>query len=133
MTRRSLIAGLVVVLAGSGVACSTHQGQAEASTRNLVTREELVATNARTVYDALARLRPSWMTSRGPANIGNVRDPSEAVANVYMEGNHMGNLEYLKQVYVSDVHEIRFWGPGEAGARFGMGNPRGVIEIIPRR
>ena len=22
--------------------------------------------------------------------------------------------------------------PGEASARFGMGNPRGVIEIIPR-
>ncbi len=130
--RRSFIAGLAALLAGSG-ACSTRRGAAVTANRNLVTREELAGTNAQIVYQALERLRPSWMSSRGPANMGNVRDASDAIANVYIDGNHMGNLEYLKQVYVSDVHEIRFWEPGEAGARFGMGNPRGVIEIIPRR
>jgi hypothetical protein len=65
--------------------------------------------------------------------MGNVRDETQAVANVYMNGSQLGNIEYLKQVYVIDVAELRFWGAGEAGARFGMGNPRGVIEIIPRR
>lgn len=134
MNARTLFAtGLVALLVGSAGACSTRRAAAAPSNRNLVTREELTATNARMVYQALERVRPSWLTSRGPANMGNVRDATEAVANVYMNGSHLGDLDYLKQVYVIDVHEVRFWGPGEAGARFGMGNPRGVIEIIPRR
>ena len=133
IARRSFIAGLMAVLAGTGGACAARQGGAAPSNRNLVTLEELSATNSRTVYEALERVRPSWLSSRGPASIGNVRDAGEAVANVYIEGSRMGDVEYLKQVYVSDVHEIRFWTAGEAGARFGMGNPRGVIEIIPRR
>jgi len=129
----SFIAGLVAVLVGAAGACASGQGGGGTSNRNLVTGEELTATNARTVYEALERVRPNWLSSRGPASIGNVRDAGEAVANVYIEGSRMGDVEYLKQVYVSDVHEIRFWTAGEAGARFGMGNPRGVIEIIPRR
>lgn len=131
--RTLVTSALVALLVGTSAACSTRQSSAVPTSRNLVTREELTATNARMVYQALERVRPSWLTSRGPANIGNVRDATEAVANVYISGSRMGDLEFLKQVYVSDVHEVRFWGPGEAGAKFGMGNPRGVIEIIPRR
>lgn len=133
IARRGFLTGLIAVLAGIGGACAARQGGVATSNRNLVTREELAATNSRTVYEALERVRPSWLSSRGPATISNVKESSEAVANVYIEGSRMGDVEYLKQVYVSDVHEIRFWTAGEAGARFGMGNPRGVIEIIPRR
>jgi hypothetical protein len=98
-----------------------------------VEQEELAETNARTLYQALERVRPSWLTSRGPAGMGNVRESGEAVASVYVNGNRMGDIEFLRQYAVTDVQEVRFYEPGEAGARFGMGNPRGVIEIIPRR
>jgi hypothetical protein len=122
------------MVAGSGAACATGGGGPTASEeRNLVTQEELAETNARYVYQALSRLRPSWLTSRGPAGMGNVRDAQESVANVYVNGNRMGGIEFLRQYAVTDVQEVRFYEPGEAGARFGMGNPRGVIEIIPRR
>jgi hypothetical protein len=132
--RRSFIGGVVAVVAGSGAACATGGGGPTASEeRNLVTQEELAETNARYVYQALSRLRPSWLTSRGPAGMGNVRDAQESVANVYVNGNRMGGIEFLRQYAVTDVQEVRFYEPGEAGARFGMGNPRGVIEIIPRR
>jgi len=56
----------------------------------------------------------------------------EARPNVYMNGSRVGDLEYLRDVYTIDVAELRYWEPGEAGARFGMGNPRGVIEIVLR-
>lgn len=133
MHRHSPVAVLAVLLVASTAACGARQGSVNPTRRNLVTRDELLTTNARMVYEALSRVRPSWMTSRGPANMGNVRDAEDAVANVYINGNRMGDLEYLREYYVIDVHEIRFYEPGEAGARFGMGNPRGVIEIIPRR
>jgi hypothetical protein len=33
---------------------------------------------------------------------------------------------------VIDVTEVRYWTAGQASARFGMGHPRGVIEITRR-
>lgn len=132
--RRSFIGGMVALVAGSSAACAARSGGTTASSsRNLVTHEELAETNSRYVYEALERLQPSWLSSRGPASMSNVRENSEAVASVYVNGSRMGDIEFLRQYAVIDVHEIRFYEPGEAGARFGMGNPRGVIEIIPRR
>jgi hypothetical protein len=40
----------------------------------------------------------------------------------------LGKVEYLRQMRVLDVTEVRYWDPGQAWARFGMGHPRGVIE-----
>lgn len=117
--------------------CATGSGSTTASSRgNTVTYEELAGTNAATVYEALERLRPDWMSSRGPISMtdpgGNNMDPRTARPNVYMNGMRMGDLDSLRDVYVQDVASLRFWEAGEASARFGMGNPRGVIEIIPR-
>lgn len=132
--RRSFIGGVFAGFAVTAAGCAAHSGGATASSnRDTVSQEELAETNARYVYQALSRIRPSWLTSRGPAGMGNVRDASESVANVYINGNRMGSIEFLREYAVTDVQEIRFYEPGEAGARFGMGNPRGVIEIIPRR
>jgi hypothetical protein len=121
---------LVAIVVAANVGCAAGARPGGASNENRLSGEELAASNARSVYDALTTLRPSWMTTRGVVSIN---DPSEAQANVYMNGTRMGGLDYLRQVSVLDVEEIRFWEAGEAGARFGMGNPRGVIEIVPRR
>jgi hypothetical protein len=128
--RGVLLGGLVAILVAATVGCASGPGRAGAANENRVSQEELVQTNARNVYDALTTLRPSWLTTRGAVSIN---DPSEAEANVYMNGTRMGGLEYLRQVSIMDVSELRYWAAGEAGARFGMGNPRGVIEVIPRR
>ena len=117
---------LAAVLAG----CAMNPAPGTTVQRNLVSSEDLVATNSPMLYDALQLLRPEWMRGRGPISAS---DPTEARANVYMNGTRMGDLDYLREVYVSDVAEVRYWPVGEAGARFGMGNPRGVIEIISRR
>ncbi len=122
--------GVAVILLGSVPACATGWSSAEATGRYRVTGEELVATNTRTVYEALQRLRPTWMTARGPVS---ATDPTEARANVYMYGSRLGDLDYLREISVGDVEEVRYWPAAQASARFGMGNPRGVIEIVPRR
>lgn len=126
------LTALVALVVGSVGACSmSSSGQtASSSDRNTVSREELAATNSATVYEALERVRPQWLNTRGPVSM---TDSQEARPNVYMNGTRVGELEYLREVYVVDVRELRFWPAGEASARFGMGNPRGVIEIIPRR
>ena len=40
-------------------------------------------------------------------------------------------LDYLREVRLIDVAGVRYWEAGEASTRFGMGNLRGVIELIP--
>jgi hypothetical protein len=92
-----------------------------------LTQDQLAATNSGNLYDAIAKLRPEWLTSRGPTS---VTDPTPTAADVYMSGLALGNVEYLRGVRVLDVSAIRYWPAGEAAARFGMGHPRGVIELI---
>ena len=135
--RDSVLVATVVAAIGSAAGCASGSGGSDAASRNAISRDELVATNTQWVYDALQRTKPQWLTARGVVSLtdpsGTRGDPTEARPNVYMHGNRVGDVDYLRQVSVLDVEEVRFWPPGEAGARFGMGNPRGVIEIIPRR
>jgi hypothetical protein len=109
--------------------CSMRQQSSDPSARDFISGEDLRRGNNGNVYEALERLRPEWLRSRGPTS---VTDPTPTRANVYMNGSQVGNLEYLRQVSVVDVGEIRYYAPGEAGVRFGMGNPMGVIDITPR-
>jgi hypothetical protein len=52
---------------------------------------------------------------------------------VFVDGTLMGDLDFLRTVHVRDIEEIRFWTPGEASVRYGMGYPRGIIEVILAR
>jgi hypothetical protein len=95
--------------------------------RNLLTAAQIVATQAQNAYDAVQTLRPGWLSSRGPVSM---TDPTPTGATVYMNGTRVGDLDYLRSVLIIDIVEIRYFPAGEAGARFGMGHPRGVIEVI---
>jgi hypothetical protein len=52
--------------------------------------------------------------------------------DVVMNGTMVGNVDYLREVRLLDVSGVRFWNAGQAATRFGMGHPRGVIELIRR-
>jgi hypothetical protein len=92
-----------------------------------LTQEELATTNSGNLYDAISKLRPEWLTSRGPTS---ATDPTPAAAHVFMNGSLLGDVGYLRQVPLLDVSAVRYWDAGQASARFGMGHPRGVIELI---
>ena len=96
---------------------------------DLITRDEMIRVNASTVYEAVQKLKPGWFTSRGPTS---VTDPSPTMVSVFMNGNEVGNVTYLRGLRPDDVEEVRRYDAGEAGVRFGMGHPRGVIEVVPR-
>lgn len=92
-----------------------------------LTQEELAATNSGNLFDAIEKLRPEWLTSRGPTSVS---DATLTSAHVYMNGSFLGDVDYLRQVQWTDVSSVRYWDAGPASARFGMGHPRGVIELI---
>ncbi len=126
---RTLAASLV--LGWFLLACSSATTQTGGSreVRNLLTQEQLAATNKTNLYEAIEKLRPEWLSSRGPTSVTNVEP---AVASVYMNGTMLGKTDYLRDMRVLDVTEVRYWEPGPASARFGMGHPRGVLELMRR-
>jgi hypothetical protein len=110
----------------AGCAAATSQARPERASRLTLSQEQLAGTNSDNLYDAIEKLRPDWLTSRGPTSVTN---PAPSVVSVFMNGTMLGKAEYLKEMRVLDVSEVRFWDPGQASARFGMGHPRGVIEV----
>lgn len=96
----------------------------------MITADEISETDATSAFRAIEILRPNWLRSRGPTSAD---DPTPTYPNVYLDGSFMGDLEFLRSYHVRDIGEIHFLDPGRAAVRFGMGHPRGVIEIIAAR
>ncbi len=124
---RALSVALLATWVMLGCAGSTAAGRPGSGGGSTLSRAELQATNSEELYVAIARLRPEWLSSRGPTSVS---DPTPSSASVFMNGSLLGRAEYLRQMRVIDVTEVRYWNAGQASARFGMGHPRGVIEII---
>jgi hypothetical protein len=93
--------------------------------------EELEALPAFTVFQAVERLKPSWL--RGRVSTIRGASPSRYYAQVFVDGIPTGDLEVLKGMNVKDVREIRFYSASEATTRFGTGYPGGIIEVVTKR
>ena len=92
-----------------------------------MSKADLENSNASSLYDAISKLRPSWLASRGPSSVTN---STPTAVDVYMDGNFLGQADYLRDVRIADATAVRYWDAGQASSRFGMGHPRGVIEVI---
>ena len=126
MRTNRLYASLCILLLLAG--CSAAQvGSGTESPRNRLTEAELRGSSAQSVYDAIQRLRPEWLTTRGPTSVTNERGTP---ASVFIDGQIMGGPEYLRDIRIMDVREVKYWPASTAAARFGMGHPRGVIEVL---
>ena len=122
-----LFLGLVLCLEG----CASSASSGPGSSRDLITREQIAETQAITAYDAIRTLHPQWLRSRGQTAAA--ADPTALTPTVYLDGTRMGGLDVLAVYQVRDIFEIRYLDQGRAGIRYGMGFPRGIIEIISLR
>lgn len=126
-SRRSLaLVALLAVCLLAGCAGATTRSRGGHDRSAVLTREELAKTNSGNLYDAIAKLRPEWLTSRGPTSAADMTPTS---VDVFMNGTLLGKADYLREVRLLDISEVRYWDAGQASARFGMGHPRGVIEL----
>ncbi len=123
-----LFFGFVLCLGGCA---SSATGGGAGSSRDTITREQIAETQAITAYDAIRTLHPQWLRSRGQTN--SAIDPRQLTPTVYLDGTRMGGLEVLAVYQARDIFEIRFLDQGRAGIRYGMGFPRGIIEIVSLR
>lgn len=124
---RALLLVLCMTAPAVGCASAPSQGQSAPTSRARLTETDLTKANSDNLYDAIAKLRPEWLSSRG---VTSMTDATPTSVSVFMNGSMLGKADALRQLGVLEVAEVRYWDAGQASARFGMGHPRGVLEII---
>ena len=106
-------------------------GTGPGASRNLITRAEIEESQAITAFDVIRALHPQWLRARGQT-VG-LANATPAAPTVFMDGTRIGELDVLNAYQVRDIEEIRYLDPGRAASRYGMGFPRGIIELISLR
>jgi hypothetical protein len=118
--------------AGPGVSATGAPTAVARSDRSTITNEELQATRETSLYNAIQRLRPEWLRSRGATSIasGMAGNQGADAINVYQDLQKLGSLDVLRSMPLTQAGSLKFYSAGEAQQRFGTGNPSGAIQII---
>ena len=80
----------------------------------LIDADELRASNALNLYDAVRTQRPSWLTRTVRNATGN-----DAVA-VYLDERFIGSLSILREMPIDVARRLQYLAPTEAQMRFGI-------------
>jgi len=112
----------------SGSSGSTQAG-APSPTRsranpNVISAEDLAKVDVSDALQAIQRLRPQFLQTRGATSFQN---PSELV--VYVDGSRLGNVSTLRDIPANEVKEIRYLSATEATQRYGTGHASGAIVV----
>ena len=125
-TRRLAIAAPLCAL----LACATHRAHvaSDVGALDVVGRDELVASRASTVYEALMRVRPTLLWTRGQSSLLNA--PRDGVL-VFQTGVLLGGPEVLQSMPPSAVRCVRRLSPVQAYQRYGRRVAAAALEIVP--
>ena len=115
----ALALGLTGCASGGG---SGDGGSRRGSTTH-ITAEELAGLEQFDAYQAVERLRPNWLRTRGGS-----------AAQVIVDGSRQnGGLELLRTFRVSEIQDLRYLSARDATTRFGTGFDGGAILVTTRR
>lgn len=92
--------------------------------------DEIDAIGARTVFEAVSRLRPTWL--RGRRGRISMQDPTAGEVVVYLDGLRYGGQRSLSSIRAEAVLEMTFLDASNATTRFGTGHGGGAILIRTR-
>ncbi len=129
--RRLSMLGLALVLVSGCVSGGGGTGATRPASggRNLILRSELQGANFTNVYDAVRRLRPRWLRSRGTTS---TRDTAPVMA-VFIDNVRSGGVERLESLPIDRVEQVRYLSPTDATTRWGTNMTLDAIEVIMRR
>ena len=119
----ALIIAALLACSSAGVSPAVHRDP------SVITHEEFVASNEGNAYDAIAKLRPLFLKSRGRTTI-NAEAYDYPV--VFVDGQRFGDLTSLKTVVAAQILQARHLNGPDAVGKYGMQYGGGVIEITTR-
>ena len=119
-----------LVLATLLAACaSTGPSSGVRGVGNVLTYDDLVATNQTTIYMAIQSLRPRWLRPRGQTSL-----TGSTVVTVFFDGTPRGNAADLNSMRLTDVVDVTYFSASDAAFRFGtIAGNGGSIEVRTNR
>ena len=103
LVRRGLLVLTVLVAAFTAACASSGVQREEGPNREILTREEIMATDATNLYDVIRRLRPRWLQVRSTRSLN-----METEIAVLQNDMYLGTSEALKQMLPEMAYEIRY-------------------------
>ena len=124
---KARILALALALAACGPHATGHT--APAHQRDIITADEIAVFDATTAYDAVKRLRPQFLSARGPVSF----TEREPIPIVYLDGVRYGDVSTLAAIQASRIATIRHYNGPEAQVKFGTDHPGGAIVITSKQ
>jgi hypothetical protein len=135
-TRSYCLLAVVLVAVAPGCASSpasaSSSAQQQASrprgSRDRITADELATIDVQNALQAVQRLRPNFLQTRGGASSSITQGPQDVV--VYVDQTRMGGPSTLAQIPITDVKEIQYLNGTDATQRYGTGHGSGAIIVL---
>lgn len=121
-----------IVLLGASAACIRPGvgGPEPRRPHDLISADELDRARENNLFDAVARLRPHMLRNRTSLAYGRA---ATAPVMVYVDGEKVDGIDFLRRVATSEVQEVRYFEPQVANTRFARyNNAGGAIAIVLR-
>jgi len=123
---KSLLLAFFALTIGLAGCASGGGGGSEGGPRrstNRIVLDELATLQQLDCYQAIQRLRPNWLRSRG-----------SSPPQILVDGSRQaGGLDLLRSYRAADIEEMRFISGTDATTRFGTGFDGGAIMLTTRR
>ncbi|MSR06426.1 MAG: hypothetical protein EXR93_05055 [Gemmatimonadetes bacterium] len=132
--RQTVLGFLLVVLASASAHGQEPKARQPRKDRNLITQEELEKSGVQNLEQAIRKLRPAWLASRGSASIaGGMAVSKEQAMMVYLDTSRLGGVSELAAFPMEQVKEVRYYSAEAAVSRFGSDNVFGAIEVVTKK
>src|SRR5215210_4628250 len=107
-----------LIALAAAIGCATTPGKSDTmGTGNIISEQEIAASGVSTAYEAVERLRPNFLRSRGPSSL---RTDVSSLPTVWLGRQKYGDASTLRQIPASNIVQIRFFSASESAVRFGM-------------
>jgi hypothetical protein len=116
----ALALGLAGCASGGGGASGAQPARRGSSNR--IVADELATVPSLDAYQAIERLRPTWLRQR-----------SGTPPVVVLDGNRQGGLEVLQSMRATEIQEMQYLDASDATTRFGTGFQGGAILVTSKR
>ena len=117
-----------IVLATLLVACASTGSGRGRGVGNVLTYDDLLASNQTNMYSAIQTLRPAWLRARGQTSAD-----VPTVVTVFEDGIPRGSVSDLTSMPLTNVVDVTYFSASDAVFRFGtITGSGGSIEINTR-
>ena len=128
LKRVAISSGLAILLL-LAAACASGSGGGGGGGMDMITREQIEASNYSTALDVVQRLKPRWLRPvRGGGSFGG--PPPEAV--VVLDGVRFGDPSSLAGINAMMVDHLEYMTATEATTLYGTGYMGGAIRVFTR-